>query len=1141
MSNSQEPDYEKLLQDYRDLQLRVTRFSSVEQELINTRDRLDQELVLYKRLNQFNKTALKEFSDEQFFKLVTESVIDIFETESSILIAKNYSDNDTFIFTEGMMLSSAEYLELQNNFQDFTTNLDSGKSVFLSAKDFQNISFFNKFSKGLYYSFSDTDFGYQIYLFSLISKEYDPVYRLVPARHETIFSVFSQQVQSLLANRKKESKIREQFQKISASESELKKLSKIATKTQNGVIISDAFGQIEWVNDAFTKITGYSLDEVMGKKPKDFLQGKETDKVAIEKIKQALWNKKNVEQVIINYNKFNQPYYNSLQITPIFDDSGSLTNFIALQKDITDEINSKQEIINFNSRFELIANKSGVGIWELDVSSGKASWNKILEEQYGASPKNLRENFSDYLKGAIHPDDANYVASNYQELLHSTNDLLEQEFRIIRHSDKEIRTLKSLIIAIRDKFGKLTRLVGTNNDITERKNTEKELQKNLSQQELLSDTAVELNNVGQFYNAINSVLSKVGVHTGVSRVYIFENTDGGNACNNTYEWCNSGVVPQIENLQGIPYDMIPFWKNELNNSGYIFSENIIDLPQEVRDILEPQEIKSIIVFPLTVRGEFFGFIGFDECIRNKKWSKSEFTLLRAFSGIISNAYERKLSDDSLIASEKKYRSIIENMNLGLVETNSLGEVIFSNRQFHKLTKVENPAWLALGPNPEEILKRKELQNLVVALRKIDELVYEMGIRTEDGQLKTLLVSNAAVKEQKGEGTGYISIFLDITPVKSLQLNLENALKERDIFLRKVNSLKSFYEHILNQSPSDIAVVGPDMKLNYSNEHFTEFEKIVRLTEISEGSEVQGILLNHIKEALKERKLIQKEEYFMDNSGKELYKLRSILPVYNKEEQLEHIIISGVDISEIKRIENTLVKRNEELNKTNSELDNFVYSVSHDLRSPLLSIKGILSLIFKGDQIDKKVRDYLHMVDRSVNRLDGTIQEILEYSRNTRLEVKQEATDIKRIIEEVYEDLMFGNDQKIRFDLHVRHTGNVITDSSRITTVLKNIIGNAFKYQKKQADEGWVKVTLDLLNNELLLIEVEDNGEGISEKSTSKVFDMFYRASNTSVGTGLGLYICKEIISKLNGEIELFSKLNEGTKVTIKLPVKLIKH
>ena len=1137
MSTASENDYEKLLKEYKELQLRVTQFSTIEQELINTRDRLDQELVLYKRLNQFNTSSLKEFSDSEFFKYVCETIIDIFETESALIFAENYSEPGFSTFSEGISTSGFKNDSIEKELKKFSEKVVAGKAILLGSEHFKNFKSFSNYSKGLFFSISDKDFGYNIHLFALISKEYEPVYTKLQQRHETIFSVFSQQVQSILANRKKESKIKEQFEKISSSESELRKLSQIATRTQNGVIISDDQGRIEWVNEAFTSMTGYTLDEVKGKKPKDFLQGKDTDPKAIEKIKEALWNKKKVEQTIINYNKFNQPYHNSLQITPVFDEQGKLKNFIAIQKDITKEIQAKQDILNINSRFELIANKSNVGIWEQDMITGKSSWNPILETQYGADPEKMASDFYGYWYDCIYPDDRKRVKENLDNFLSSKSEIFEDEIRINRQTDQEIRILKTLTIAERDKQGVILRLVGTNIDITDEKKTEIELQKNLQQQELLSETALELNNLSDFSVTLNSVLNKVGNHTGVSRVYIFENIDAGNACNNTFEWCNEGIEPQLENLQGIPYEVIPYWKNELTSTGYIFSENIAEFPQEVRDILEPQEIKSILVFPLKVKGEFYGFIGFDECVRYKKWSKSEFALIKAFSGIISNTFERKISEDSLIASEKKYRSIIENINLGLVETNATGEVVFSNKQFHQLTQIENPSALAIGNNPEEILQRKELKGKLLAFKKMDELVYEMNIKQKDNSVKTLLVSNAPVLNQQNETTGSISIFLDITPVKALQVNLESALKERDIFLKKVNTLKTFYEIVLNHSPSDIAVINTDMTLNYSNEQFNEFEKAVRQSDVAEGSRIQGVLLNHVQEALQERKLIQKEESFINKNGEAIYKLRSILPFYDGENHLQHIIVSGVDISELKEIENTLIRRNDELKKINTELDNFVYSVSHDLRSPLLSIKGILNLIFKGSQLDNKLSNYLKMIDKSVLRLDGTIQEILEYSRNARLDVKEEKTDLKKIISDIHEDLKFSTPQNIEFSFHFDCDHIVLTDSPRITTVLKNIIGNAFKYQIKGNQNCKVSVTVSKNKKNKLQIQISDNGEGISDENSKKVFDMFYRASNTSVGTGLGLYICKEIISKMKGKIELTSKLGKGTCVSIILPVK----
>ena len=139
-----------------------------------------------------------------------------------------------------------------------------------------------------------------------------------------------------------------------------------------------------------------------------------------------------------------------------------------------------------------------------------------------------------------------------------------------------------------------------------------------------------------------------------------------------------------------------------------------------------------------------------------------------------------------------------------------------------------------------------------------------------------------------------------------------------------------------------------------------------------------------------------------------------------------------------------------------------------------------------------------------------------------------------MVSEIYDDIKYLNTQKINFSTEYDFEDIIITDESRLKTILKNIIGNAFKYLKK-VEESTVQFKA-YKENGYLLIEITDNGEGISEEHQSKIFDMFYRASNTSAGTGLGLYICKEILNKMNGEINISSVKNEGTTVFIKIPL-----
>ena len=212
-------------------------------------------------------------------------------------------------------------------------------------------------------------------------------------------------------------------------------------------------------------------------------------------------------------------------------------------------------------------------------------------------------------------------------------------------------------------------------NITERKKNEFEIARNLNQQEILTEISVNYNSLDDFESSTNETVRIIGEHTGVSRVYIFENSSNGQLTSNTYEWCNKGIDSKKADLQDIPYASIPSWKKLLAEEGLIYSETIVDLPDDLRVILEPQGIRSIIVLPLVISGNMFGFIGFDECNSNHPWSKSEIELLRTISSIISTAFLRNQIQTNLILSERENRGIINSIPDEILKLKRDGEVI----------------------------------------------------------------------------------------------------------------------------------------------------------------------------------------------------------------------------------------------------------------------------------------------------------------------------------------------------------------------------------------------------------------------------------------------------------------------------------
>lgn len=254
-------------------------------------------------------------------------------------------------------------------------------------------------------------------------------------------------------------------------------------------------------------------------------------------------------------------------------------------------------------------------------------------------------------------------------------------------------------------------------------------------------------------------------------------------------------------------------------------------------------------------------------------------------------------------------------------------------------------------------------------------------------------------------------------------------------------------------------------------------------------------------------------------------------------QLIGIIGSAITVEEKRQlVRNSLISKNEELSKINGELDNFVYSVSHDLRTPLLAVKGLVNLIdFQQGDLQENL-EFFKLIASSIDRMDDTIKEILDYSRNARLQIQPEKVDLEKIIRDAYADVKFYSNHQVMLQLNIDDNLFFESDRYRLNTVIKNVIGNAVKYADDHKSDSYVAVSTNRIGNELQ-INISDNGIGIEESNLNKVFDMFFRASEKTTGTGLGLYISREIILKLNGKISIESAVGIGTTVHISLPVK----
>jgi signal transduction histidine kinase len=236
----------------------------------------------------------------------------------------------------------------------------------------------------------------------------------------------------------------------------------------------------------------------------------------------------------------------------------------------------------------------------------------------------------------------------------------------------------------------------------------------------------------------------------------------------------------------------------------------------------------------------------------------------------------------------------------------------------------------------------------------------------------------------------------------------------------------------------------------------------------------------------------------------------------------------------KSAELALRSQNEQLVKINKELDSFVYSVSHNLRAPLMSVLGLVNILqLENNQSSNE--PYFDMMQSSIHKLDETLKEILEYSRNARSEINISEVSLAQIIDECFERLMYiqGSDAIVK-NIRIEGDETFFSDGYRVGLIMSNLISNAIKYRDEQKSVSQIDILISVSPDQIQII-FHDNGVGIQEDYLPKIFNMFFRATEKSEGAGLGLYIVKETVDKLDGSIHVSSVFGEGTTFFIQLP------
>lgn len=223
-----------------------------------------------------------------------------------------------------------------------------------------------------------------------------------------------------------------------------------------------------------------------------------------------------------------------------------------------------------------------------------------------------------------------------------------------------------------------------------------------------------------------------------------------------------------------------------------------------------------------------------------------------------------------------------------------------------------------------------------------------------------------------------------------------------------------------------------------------------------------------------------------------------------------------------------------LEKSRNEMDRIIYSASHDLRSPISSVLGLLNLLSLA-HTDQERNEYMFMMQSSVMKLDLLVQNLGRLSKNSNESVKDEKIHFESMLDEIMTELSFHpNFQKIKLQKSLSEKQVFYSDFERIKLVLSNVLKNCLDYFDVNKSQNFADIEL-ICTADKAAIKIFDNGIGISKSNINRVFDLFYRGSDRSKGTGLGLFESREIIVKLGGKIKLHSEYTVGTSIEIEIP------
>ena len=747
----------------------------------------------------------------------------------------------------------------------------------------------------------------------------------------------------------------------------------------------------------------------------------------------------------------------------------------------------------------------------------------------------------------IHPDDVDRVLSDLQKTM-QTGEGFPTDFRLINPGGEVIHVEETGKV-IRDGE-RIVGLTGAIRDISRRREAEEALRYRTEFENLITNVSTDFINFtsDEIDDGIDHALRAIGEFSGVGRSYVFQFCDDGAKADNTHEWCTEGIKPQIDNLKNLCTEAFPWWMKKLKLFEDIHIPRVADLPPEARserEVLQAQDIQSLIVVPMVCSGDLIGFLGFDSVREEKVWEEDAIDLLRIVGEMFANALERRRAEEELREYHDYLEELVKERTADLSKANEkLQQKITEHRQVAEELRKSEEKYRALVENANEVI-------LVVQdgmLKFVNPRAMELTGYSEDELISTpfaeflhpddrAMAVELYLRKLKGEETP------DIYPVRIIDKEGNIRWVETGVvlitwegrpatmnFLSDITERKQAAEDVKRlarfpgENPNPVLRIEKDGTILYANEASLNLLSVW-------GCQVGQPLPDHWR------------EFTLDVLGSGSAKStevecedRILSLMFAPVADAGYVNVYGLDITERKQMEEELVK----VEKLES-IGLLAGGIAHDFNNILTGVMGNISLVGMYVESGKetgKILERLKEAERASMRAKELTQQLLTFSKGGAPILQ--VSDIGDLLKYSASFALSGTNVRCEFSIP-DGLWTVEIDEGQINQVISNLVINA---QQAMPEGGVVRISaentiidaesvLPLESGAYIKASIEDQGTGILQEHLRRIFDPFF--STKQAGSGLGLTTSHSIVQKHNGHITVESEVGVGTTFYVYLP------